>query len=220
MLINTKYDFIFHHLMKNGGTSVTRELMKMEDTTKVPGYKHSSLAYIGKEASLDIESFKNSFAIVRNPWDRMHSLYYYINHKFRTPKFFKKGNDLRSRMYVFLQDQYTQASTKSFSDWLITSNYINPKDKSKTTSDTKFSQVKLMISEDGQIHIKNIFHMGDPKLVEYLNDISEGEINITKLKKLNITKHRPDYRTEYTTESREFIEHYFKDDIDMFGFEF
>ena len=82
---STLYPLIFFHIPKNAGVSIRRIL---EIDTKMHPFNFSRTTNLGIDIKkyTDPEIFKNyyKFAVVRNPWDRMVSLYH----------FRKKENDL------------------------------------------------------------------------------------------------------------------------------
>ena len=81
MIVNRHHDFFFYHMMKCGGTSI-REMLAGTGVEKYRLYKHSKVSMI--EYEYDVSKFKNSFTVVRNPWERMYSLYCDIHTRFAT----------------------------------------------------------------------------------------------------------------------------------------
>ena len=93
MVINSHYRFIFVHVPKTAGTSVTRSLQGIEGNNKrwLARTKHETLAEFhenieGRLSPGDLASGMHprafsTFAFVRNPWDRMSSFYRYLVEK-------------------------------------------------------------------------------------------------------------------------------------------
>jgi hypothetical protein len=90
MLVNTKHRFIFVHIPKNAGTSVTKALSNVpgRDLHLEAKTKHETLAEFDYRVSTEY-SFAGTmtaprikdyicFCFVRNPWDRMSSFYHYL----------------------------------------------------------------------------------------------------------------------------------------------
>ena len=67
--------FIFIHINKTGGTSIEKAL----GLTPPPGYPIDHRTAREKLAEVGLEAWKNcfSFAVVRNPWDKVASHYHY-----------------------------------------------------------------------------------------------------------------------------------------------
>jgi len=93
MVINSHYRFIFIHVPKTAGTSVTRSLQGIEGDNKrwLARTKHETLAEFhdnieqrlspaDRASGLHPRGF-STFAFVRNPWDRMSSFYRYLVEK-------------------------------------------------------------------------------------------------------------------------------------------
>jgi len=85
-VISHKHKCIFVHISKTGGTSLEHVLFKSEDTDiagmltnnnnlDFPGKHYSAIEY--REANPDIFNEYFKFAIVRNPWDRLVSNYFW-----------------------------------------------------------------------------------------------------------------------------------------------
>lgn len=90
MVINTHYRFVFVHIPKTAGTSVTRSLEKLQGNEKgwLAKTKHETLAELRERLGRGIPPVEHlsateslgylTFGFVRNPWARMASLYRYL----------------------------------------------------------------------------------------------------------------------------------------------
>ena len=83
MLINHNYKFIFVHIQKTAGTSITSVLNEIPGTEPLY-YSHSQINVLKEEYE---DYFK--FCFVRNPWDRLYSWWNMIVNK-------GKHNDTRN----------------------------------------------------------------------------------------------------------------------------
>lgn len=93
MIVNTKYNFIFVHIPKTAGTSITSALAAVpgNNANWTAKTKHESLSDFYGNVSKRRPIFDRittsqpenyfSFGFVRNPWDRMASLYRYLVEK-------------------------------------------------------------------------------------------------------------------------------------------
>lgn len=98
MIVSHKYKFIFVHINKCGGTSVTRALLPFlgEDDLVLGGspeteklseeylakhgiYKHSTASEIRSFVGDDVWDSYYKFATIRNPWDKIVSTYFWFH---------------------------------------------------------------------------------------------------------------------------------------------
>jgi hypothetical protein len=79
MLVSTKYNFIFVHVNKTGGTSIRKSLTQYcEGGDFLPGHLNfNSKSFNYYLPKLDDTNRKFKFGFVRNPWDKMVSQYFY-----------------------------------------------------------------------------------------------------------------------------------------------
>ena len=80
-LISTQKNFIFLHIPKTGGCSienVLKEYCSNDDIKKTHGKGHDKLSDIKKVVSEDFFNKSFKFAVVRNPYERMVSGYFYM----------------------------------------------------------------------------------------------------------------------------------------------
>lgn len=86
MILSEQHRFIFIHLIKTAGTSVTSALRSFGKTHKEigQGYTcHDNAPLLISRLGRDVFKSYFTFAFVRNPWDMQVSLYHYI---LRSPK--------------------------------------------------------------------------------------------------------------------------------------
>ncbi len=82
MVISKYHKFLFIHVPKNAGSSITFALRNHGDIISEPT-KHETLAQI--EARYDLTGYK-IFAFVRNPWERLYSFYNYMEIRGKLPQ--------------------------------------------------------------------------------------------------------------------------------------
>jgi len=206
MLISRTHRFIFIHIYKNAGTSITRTLLPFSTNRWQRGanviLKKLSVSYLdpkpyathiaaSKAASMmgrgAFESYF-SFAIIRNPWDWQVSLYTYM---------------LKSTGH------HQHELVKSFGGF---DGYI----RWRCTEEVRY-QRDFVFSEDGEQLVEFIGRF------ERLNDDFQricSRIGISaSLPELNMSKVRP-YQEYYNEERKELVRRAFEPDIRLFGYDF
>lgn len=145
LIISKKYKYIFFHLPKNAGVSISRTLISQENTLKlkrIVSYflrnyfqKHDNFYLLKKKkliffrSHITCSNFYNlmdgdicldffKFAVVRNPWDRMVSRYFYskkISKKFINFSFNEFLNyDLKNNANVLNQYNFCTDNKDNF----------------------------------------------------------------------------------------------------------
>lgn len=192
-MISNKKKFLFLHLPKTGGTSINSSLSKYCDKSSGSAYsKHASLGEM--KSAIGDKSFDEyfKFTIIRNPWDRVLSLYFWgiqikpgrgiqSNWKNETFDSWIKNTFIKDNLYNIWPDQID----------LMTINGVNP-----MNFVGRFENLK----QDWKEICKSIC-------------IDE------ELKYLYSTKHKP-YHEYYDEESIEIVKNYYSKDIKTFGYEF
>jgi hypothetical protein len=187
-IVSRKNNYIFFHIPKCGGTSVSEILPNKE---KVRLIEHTHLDYVNTKLvfeennELDWFNKANKFAIIRNPFERTISLYKYIKQH--------KDHNLHNRLinYDFTQFCYF---LKNIGDDSITSCYEHLSDDNGFIDDS----IKIFKLEELNNHFKEI------------SEIIGVEINeIPHINKSN-------YFFKKTEESDLLIEDIFLEDFEIF----
>jgi hypothetical protein len=196
-IINGKYNLTFVHIPKTGGTSITH----WADENK----KESSMLWIPDhpwyETVLEQDKHKNfSFTIVRNPWDRFVSMYFWISGteclrlENGKEKFKKLIKNAPSTFELFV----TESPKVVNPDYLFTS----------VTQQNRWIQpgVDLILRyenfEEDFVKIRDIF-----------------DDCVSPLPHENKTEHKH-YREYYDDHTRKLVAKYFEEDIDTFKYQF
>jgi len=186
-MISHRKKFIFIHIPKTGGTSIARLLFNHCEMIT----KHQFAADMMDEARPGIDYF--SFAVVRNPWDREVSRYFYQRRK--------PDHEL-----------YKEANGLSFKQWL--------KNRHCDKYFMSFYGAPMLdwISDDrGNVLIDYIARF--EKLDEEWN-IVRDKLGIGEaLNRLNTSQH-DHYSAYYDDETNDMIEKVYKKDIDYFKYSF
>jgi hypothetical protein len=207
MLISRKNKFIFIHIYKNAGTSITKALQPFT-VSKLQYITELSLKRVGLITSLSWQPYAGhisasniikqigkeefeeyfSFAIVRNPWDWQVSLY----------KYMLKNKKHHQHQYIL--------SLKDFDEY-----------------------IKWRCKNEIRLQKKFICDRHDNILVDFVGRFENLENDFqyicssigvsTRLPKLNVSN-KKNYRKFYTKELKELVRVAFQADIDYFGYDF
>ncbi len=207
MLISKKHNFMFIHIYKNAGTSITaalkpfalnrwewvinRALKKLKISTRFdpqPFSDHVKASEIIN--AIGRESFNSffSFAIVRNSWDWQVSLYKFMLKTTNHPQ-----HDLVKNLGSF--DEYIR--------WRCENEVIFQKD--------------FIYSNDGELLVDFVgrFENLDADFEKICSCIGIS----TTLPKLNVSNTKP-YQQYYTDETKKLVRQTFSPDIALFGYDF
>ena len=158
-----------------------------------------------------IEHWERSFkvAFVRNPWERMHSYWYFVWKRYLNRGLFSLAMDIAGRERCF------------FNEWLI---HIGHHFRSGTISENanQLPQSAWLCDERGKMladfigcyeHLERDWRalqerLGVPLNLErlYQNQVDTGD--------------RRDYRLDYSEEGIEWVKRHFAEDIERFGYVF
>lgn len=212
MLISKERKFIFIHIYKTAGSSVTDALMPFA-AKAVSGNKWQRLVHrvsrkIESITSFDPESFPNhtkatelievigrktfdsyfSFAFVRNPWDWQVSLYHYM----------RKSTDHHQHE---LAKRFT-----SFDDYI----------RWRCENEVRF-QKDFIYSMDGELLVDYVGKF--EKIDKDFNEICSRIGISATLPRLNVSNTVP-YQQFYNEETIELVRRTFEPDIRLFGYDF
>ena len=207
-LLNDK--FLFVHINKSGGGVITNN-MKKNGVAKIIGFHRSleKMLNIAKEKhKLDINNLF-TFTMVRNPFERMLSMYlFYHKNNFNSPEFFSGNNEIDN----------------DFNKW-IDFIYSDKFDKNRIHSDVNIlkycfsNQLNWLKDKHGNL-------MKIDKILRFEKDEYEDLFgNIMKLKnydtktKVHPTKHKH-YSQYYNKKSIELVTKHYQEDLDYFNYTF
>ncbi|MEW8323773.1 MAG: sulfotransferase family 2 domain-containing protein [Candidatus Thiodiazotropha taylori] len=217
MLLSIKYNFLFVHIAKTGGTSVRSALqpLRWRDPWYYPMFLCSRFSHlsghrigtkfprhsriVAAKELLPEEFFNNlfKFAIVRNPWDLQVSSYHHIRRE-------------RPHLIAHIED------FDHFIRWKL-----DPERPYQYHVDTSIqSQLDYLIDLQGKILVDFIGHYEN--LAEDFKSITtQLKIDGINLPHKRRAKDRSkDYREYYTDDLAELVGNHFKRDIEAFGYHF
>jgi len=210
MLIND--DFIFIHIPKTGGTSIQRvlaqyvkeELHKSRDSQIK---SHIPLSKLKEE--IEITGAKRAevkdqfiFAFVRNPWERVQSLYHYI---------ITHDKNRNNRNWHLLRPQY---ENMGLNDWVL---------QEMTSWITRFtpwhSQDVIFQQTDWISPEIDFVGRFENLQTDFDNVCNKLNIKPSKLPHKLKTNH-PHYTDEFNSKASRFVAELFVDDIEQFKYKF
>ena len=211
MLVNWKKSYIFIHVPKTGGTSITQMLKRDCDRAVLPlrmvGYMFDNSGHTMPEFTFPLfgypyhvrardlrrlwgdEKYDNlfSFAFVRNPWDLVVSEYFYIQQKWDHPL------------------KRTVRKLGSFDDyvrWKIDNNYH--RNQSEWLTDSDRTEIVQKIGR---------FETYESDANAILDRLGKSERVVHE----NAVKKDP-YRTYYTDETIDLVYMMYRDDIERYAY--
>jgi len=196
MLISHKHKFIFIHIQKTAGTSIS-SVLKPFCEESYPSIKHWSASRIKEKFGPDIWNEYFKFTFIRNPYERLLSWYYMIN------KFRDSPNPNLFHSYVL-------KNIHSFSEFIMKNNVPDINGLSLKLPPQRITQFQK-ISENGRIIVDFIGKYEN--LNEDFHFICE-KLNIAKVLLPHLNKCDHDYYMNYYTEDmiRE-VNHFAKEDF-------
>jgi hypothetical protein len=214
MPVSLERSFVFVHIPKTGGTSVTEALRaaaiklalvgpstpEQRDTWRIKD------AWLHHILGADLQRLMGAtawercfrFAFVRNPWDRLVSIYHF--HR----SLAASGKDFRGNWPEWPEIAARMAATGNFGEWIKTGIYARP-------------QLDWVADRDGRLLVEFV---GRFEQIERDFAHVQHRIGVTApLPHLLRTEHRP-YREYYDSETQGLVARHYRRDIDAFGYEF
>lgn len=207
MIINARHKFIFVHIPKVAGTSISTALENIPGTLRhwVAGTKHETLAELQRHINtrrtiidrLLSRSPENyyTFAFVRNPWDRMSSFYKYLVENRPKPEIdtvwsFKDFLQQAENGVAWIQDLYSMKS-----------------------------QLDYFTYNGGMMKLGFLGHY--EYLAEDIASVAESIGHPIQLHHHNSSSNTgTDYRDEYDEVMIEIVRSIFSEEIEQFGYSF
>ena len=210
MVISDSHRFVFIHIQKTGGTSLSRVLVESLDAEHYGGtdsHIHLSRAH----ADYPRTRAYRAAAFVRNPWDRLVSWYAEILQNGRRVPWWER---LWNRRYNLLRHQVL-AHTDSFESFLR----LGPGFRSRLGYHPfRTNQVDWLTDGDGRVAVDFV---GRFERLEH--DARElcamFGVEPSSIPHLNASARRS-YRDYYTAETRDMVARRFERDVEAFGYDF
>jgi hypothetical protein len=209
--------FIFIHIQKTGGVSISNLLRRYSPTTTPGrGLRHISARRALKQVENPDDYFK--FAFVRNPWDRLVSWYTMIDEARKgvadgtaepmTRRLIKKNNLFK---YVLrcgpTFDEFVKNCTEK--QWMGNGYYS-----------FTFNQLRYLTDKNGEVLVDYIGRFENlAQDISHVFDKLGLEASQLEIPHENRSAHSH-YSEMYTPETREIVRKRFRRDIEFFGYEF
>ena len=204
MPISHKYKLIFIHIPKAAGTSIEKYMDIAEDdrvfnTVNLTGalLKHFTASQIQKYVSTKIYDSYETFTVIRNPWDRMVSMYEFSK-QYIMPTICNFNLDFILESYSF----------EIFIE-LVEQKYLEPYFR---------DQLSYIKNSRNQIIVNNIFRFED--LGKAQNFLQKHLKRKEKLELENRTLHRKHYSQYYDDKLKTRVQKIFQEEIDFFKYKF
>ncbi|MFW6130630.1 MAG: sulfotransferase family 2 domain-containing protein [Atribacterota bacterium] len=201
-MINHDLKCVFVHIMHTGGTSIEFNLCG-NDWWKIEKKTKHLMASQAKNVYREYWKDYFVFSFVRNPWDRIISMFRHRNFFgiFMEKKQinFQRYFDQFSKHNVLLEHDYRAYNIQDI---------LTPKHKS--------NQVYLNILDENIDFIGRFENLQEDfdKICDIL------KISQRKLPHKNKSKRKSDYRSYYNDETKQIVCEMYKNDIDFFGYRF
>lgn len=206
MILNTNNKSGFLWIPKNAGHSVSKILLEN-------GYKHYYEP--GTTPHIHSQPLKNYykhlegyflFCFVRNPWDRILSLYSYLTQK------------ESHRLHEIIVNYKEEDWKNGFNYWLLNcENSFVIDNGYKTLSMQKRPQIDYFTNNDGSCLVD---YIGKLETIQEDFYYIASKLQLpTSIDTLNTSHHLP-YRHEYSKDAIEFVYEYHKEDILQFNYQF
>jgi hypothetical protein len=203
MILNKKYNFLYVHIQKTAGTSISYRLFELDNTVLL-NYGHSFID------SVDYSTYNKfyKFCFVRNPFDRLVSWYNMMLHK-------GVGNDF---------SKYLLTNSKNFSEFInltkiiYETNKLEWDGKNPYPKSIGFNQLDYVSDNKGNVLVDFIGRFENLN-EDYDKIIEKIGVKNLPLPHLNKFEYK-DYRTYYTDKDIEKVYKIYEKDIKYFGYEF
>jgi hypothetical protein len=209
--------FIFIHIQKTGGVSISNLLRRYSPTTTPGrGLRHISARRALKQVENPDDYFK--FAFVRNPWDRLVSWYTMIDEARKgvadgtaepmTRRLIKKNNLFK----------YVLRCGPTFDEFVI--NCTEKQWMGNGYYSFTFNQLRYLTDKNGEVLVNYIGRFENlAQDISHVFDKLGLEASQLEIPHENRSAHSH-YSEMYTPETREIVRKRFRRDIEFFGYEF
>lgn len=201
MAIRIQNKLTFIHVGKNAGTSISSYL-RQNHTVEETGMQHDGWD------QLPIEWRDNVFAVIRNPYDRMISFYFFIMAAIQKKC---RPRALREVQLSKLQEGFEQ--------FII---------KHQNTSWQKNSHSPLGVLWSNRSQLRQLpDDLGKINLIRYENLKNEldtlfvrKQLSCPDIPFLNRSRENRNYRNFYTEETKDIVRQYYQNELDKFNYQF
>lgn len=209
MLISRSRKFLFIHIQKTGGRSLSH-LLKAEAPDTQPYLGTHDHAFWAKHLLANEWNDYFKFAFVRNPWDRLVSWYVMIMQKTKRYHEMHRGN-VPLRLW-----QYVLGNSSNFEEFIL--NCTKAIDDIDGKKSFVYNQLDYISDECGDIIVDYVgkYETLEADVEHVLHKLG---LNYQHMPHLNKSR-RQHYSYYYTTKTRDIVAARYERDIEFFGYEF
>lgn len=202
--INDKITFI--HIGKNAGTSISR-LVTEKFKTQFSEGTHDTFRLLPESWQ------ENCFCVIRNPYDRLLSLYHFTIKKMTN--FYKERKNLKS----FYEPQL-EVLNRGFENFVLneaqTIFYTKPTNMDRKQTWSEKNQIRFFPEQKSQIKIIRFEHLQS----DWEDFCKKEELQYFQIPKINSSRDDNKYREFYTQKMKSTVESFWWEDIELGGYEF
>jgi len=210
MLLSETEKFLFVHIQKTAGTSLTQHLKTHLSNLDSVLKPHDPLLLAQRNLGINLDDYFK-VAFVRNPFDRLVSWYSMImTHGIKLSKAERLAQPGYNKIW-----QYVLTNSQNFDEFLI--RCFDAEDRSGWKP-FLFNQVDYLKNDKGVLSVDFIgrFETITQDSVELCKRLN---IKNTQIPHKNKSSHEH-YRHYYNSETRTIVEKRFAEDLDYFGYQF
>ena len=207
MIINNDKKYVFIHIPKTGGKTISYMLDDTEHTLANTRQVHNKFDMIENR----ITSQYFVFAFVRNPWDRLYSFYEFM-----------RGYPKNKKNIFYETHHIKDFFEYDFKTWLLHKQSWcgwYKEEKNDYLCIQREQQVNYLKNSVGTINISYIARFEDIEN-EYKTICSKLNIPVQPMEHLNKSVRKKNYREAYDQEMIDFVYKYHSEDIKTFKYEF
>lgn len=222
MLVSTRNKWVFIHNPKTAGTSITSLLRQIDPSAELLKNKtHMPARYIKYliEERGELWTDYYSFGFIRNPYERLHSLYHFIINRYNgteTERIRQAGfgNWLKHNYNIYEERQTSPGETPIPNTQKSQLNWFS-KSKIEMELNGNHEPIKLITSFLGRYeHLHRDLEL---ILESITGDIDPPRPSLPCLQDYNRDK---DYKKVYRVGDRQWVDFWFRPEIEKFGYKF
>lgn len=209
MIVSHEHRFIFVHIFRTAGRSFTK-VLKTRGLEEIPGqtHRHHTAAEIRNLVGAGVWNDYFTFAVIRNPWERLLSQYLY--HLQTVREFKERHGNKPTKVARRTQRRMRRfRDFDAFIDWFATAEELNEWTRHKLT------QTDFLFDGDGILLVDQVLRF------ENLNEevaSLEGNLGFgIDLPHINYQPHRH-FAEYYSDRSREIVAEVCRHEIETFGY--
>ena len=209
MIVSREHRFIFVHIFRTAGRSFTKA-MKQFGEEEIPGqtHRHHTALEIRDLVGSEFWEESHSFAVIRDPWERLLSQYLY---HCQTIREFRARHGQKPTKVA----RRTQRRMRRFRDFDAFIRWCAIREEVDEWTRHKLTQSDFLFDGSGTLLVDQILRF------ETLNDdmrTLEGKLGLEiDLPHINYQPHRH-YSEYYSDESRELVAEICRHEIEAFGY--